>query len=304
MRPAWASLLVVGALFAVAVGAPSRSPLTSAVTGEPTPGVRLELSPQYLLLSPILSIWDAPAVLSITQHVAVLGGVGFAIPALAPVPYSRTKASRLAQGCCARNARGGSFRGRSSLVLRRRRPDSPADGEAARGRPGRRRGEPSTSTHTPRTMAGKGSRPRTAAPGTGTPGSTSPTSSTTRACARLSVPPWTIPRARAREPSFCLGESSYVGGSMWSHWARAITVSADDGPGPFGADAHCPQWPLLVQTIPADLSLVPLPVTDCPDGGGGVRLSSCSMAHPRASGRATGSGSGSFGLRTAWTSPW
>lgn len=85
---------------------------------------------------------------------------------------------------------------------------------------------------------------------------------------------------------------------------RAITVSADSGPGPFGADTRCPQWPLLVQPIPADLSLVPLPVSHCPDGRGGVQLSSCWMARPGASGRATGSESGAFGLRTAWTSPW
>ena len=54
---------------------------------------------------------------------------------------------------------------------------------------------------------------------------------------------------------------------------RAV-ICASSTP-PFGQapvldDARCPRWPLLAQTIPADLSLVSPPVSDCPDGRGGI----------------------------------
>ena len=72
-RARW--ILPAATVLVLAVILPSRSPVASALTGETLPGVTLELSPAYLALAPVLGVWDALTVLSIPQHLAVLGGM-------------------------------------------------------------------------------------------------------------------------------------------------------------------------------------------------------------------------------------
>jgi hypothetical protein len=54
---------------------PEREPVVSALTGEALPGVSLELSFGYLVLGPILGTLDYLTVLTVPQHVTVLVGL-------------------------------------------------------------------------------------------------------------------------------------------------------------------------------------------------------------------------------------
>lgn len=68
---------LVGGLALLALLIPARAPVVSALTGQPLPGVGLRLTPAYLLLAPLCGLVDYLTVLTITQHLAVLGTAAF-----------------------------------------------------------------------------------------------------------------------------------------------------------------------------------------------------------------------------------
>ncbi len=272
----------------MAAGAPSRSPLVSAVTGEPLPGVSLELSPQYLLLSPVLGIWDALAVLSVTQHIAVLCGVSSLFVLWRLFHFRATKPRGLLKGAALEALATALFAAgvllfyvAGALIPRPMAKLHVADPEIVvvdfhshtqSSHDGRRgfTAEDNRTWHwdagfhlayiTDHDSVGAGVRAAMDNPlraGEGT----------------VLLPGREV--VYRRQHVVVLGTRD----------PRAITLSADNGSGPFGADARCPQWPLLVQTIPADLSLVPFPLSDCPDGAGGVAAVELLNGAPRGLGQ-------------------
>lgn len=68
--------VVIGtALFGAALLLPERTPVVSALTGAPVPGVALEHSLGYLVLAPLFGVMDYLTVLTVPQHVTWLVGV-------------------------------------------------------------------------------------------------------------------------------------------------------------------------------------------------------------------------------------
>ena len=273
MKHSRGTLFVLGTFFVLAVGVPSRSPIASAVTGEPLPGAWLERSPAYLVLSPVLGIWDALTVLSITQHVAVLGGLG-SIYLLWRLFRIRVRELRgilkgvvretLTACVCAAGVLSfyvaGALITRPMVKLRVADPDvvvvdfhshtlSSHDGRKGFTAEHNRAWHRDAGFHlayiTDHDSVQAALRAATANPpraGEGT----------------VLLP--------GREVVYRRQHVAVLG----TREPRRITASAGNGSGPVDADDRCPDWPLLVQTIPEDLSLVPLPVSDCPDGVGGV----------------------------------
>ncbi len=60
-------------LVALALALPPRPAVVSALTGEPLAGVSLRLPPAYVILAPFCGILDYLTVLTVAQHLAVLG---------------------------------------------------------------------------------------------------------------------------------------------------------------------------------------------------------------------------------------
>jgi len=69
-RFAWA-----GAIGVVLLALPVRSPVVSVLTGEPVPGVSLHFPAAYLLLAPVCSVLDFLTLLTIPEHLAILGAL-------------------------------------------------------------------------------------------------------------------------------------------------------------------------------------------------------------------------------------
>lgn len=69
-RLAWAGALGVGLL-----ALPARSPVVSVLTGEPVAGVSLHFPAGYVLLAPICSVLDFLTLLTIPEHLAILGAL-------------------------------------------------------------------------------------------------------------------------------------------------------------------------------------------------------------------------------------
>jgi hypothetical protein len=75
VRPISKPRLLFGGLILLALLVPPRASVVSALTGQPLPGVGLRLTPAYLLLAPLCGVLDHLTVLTILQHLGVLGTV-------------------------------------------------------------------------------------------------------------------------------------------------------------------------------------------------------------------------------------
>lgn len=64
---------LVAALVALALAIPPRPAVVSALTGGPLAGVSLRLPPAYVVLAPLCGVLDYLTVLTVAQHLAVLG---------------------------------------------------------------------------------------------------------------------------------------------------------------------------------------------------------------------------------------
>lgn len=70
-------LIWVCGLFLVALLLPARAPVVSAVSGEAMPGMGLKLSAAYLALAPFAGVMDYVSMLTIPQHLAGIFAVSF-----------------------------------------------------------------------------------------------------------------------------------------------------------------------------------------------------------------------------------
>jgi hypothetical protein len=251
---------------------PSRSPVVSALTGAPLPGVTLALPPAYLAAAPVLGVWDALTVLSIPQHLAVLAGL-IALFAVWRVSRAAGRRGRGLAPTLVREAVGlalfiggvlgfyavGAAIPRPMAALRVADPDVVVvdfhshTGTSHDGRESftwqrnldwhRDAGYHVAyiTDHDSVNAAQDAARANPARAGFGT---------------IVLV---------GREVIYRRQHVAVLG------LANPLDIAAragGDGASVVGADGACPAWPVLIQTIPEDLSLVPLP--ECADGAGGV----------------------------------
>jgi hypothetical protein len=284
-RGRW-TLVAWAAAVALAVALPSRSPVASALTGETVPGVTLELSPGYLAAAPVLGVWDALAVLSIPQHLAVLGGL---ISIFLLWRLSRTRGAR-SRGFVAALAwetlalalfvggvlvfyAVGAVIPRPMAALRVADPDvvvvdfhshtlSSHDGRGSFTAERNRAWHRDSGYHVAfitdhdsvrAALDAAAANPRRAGAGT------------------VILP--------GREVVYRQQHVAVLGLID----PRAILASAGDGSSVIDAQGRCPTWPVLVHTIPEDLDLVPVP--ECPDGAGGVHAIELIDGAPRGLGQ-------------------
>jgi hypothetical protein len=283
-RGRW-TLVAWAGVVALAVALPTRSPVVSALTGEALPGVTLEHSPGYLAAAPVLGVWDALTVLSIPQHLAVLGGL---ISIFLLWRLSRTRAPRSVGlgAALAWEALGlalfvgsvlafyavGAVIPRPMAALRVADPDvvvvdfhshtrSSHDGRgsftAERNRDWHRDSGYHVAFITDHDSVRAALDAAALNPG------------------RAGAGPVILP---GREVIYRRQHVAALGLMD----PRAI-LAAGDTSSVIDADGRCPSWPVLVHTIPENLDLVPLP--ECADGAGGVHAIELIDGAPRGLGQ-------------------
>jgi hypothetical protein len=279
-------VVALGALLALAVALPPRSPVASALTGESLPGVTLVLSPAYLALAPVFGVWDALTVLSITQHLGVLGGM---VLVFLVWRFLRRRAGRF-RGLFARTFAEAAlvvafiaavlgFYAVGALVSRPMARLVVADPDVV---------VVDFHSHTLSSHDGREgfneehNRAWHEAAGFHVAYITDHDS------VRLALKAAAANPSRAGEGTIVLPGREVMlrrqhVAVLGTRDPRVIMASTNDGTTLVGPDGRCPEWPVLVHTIPEDLSLVPLP--ECADGAGGVHAIELLDGAPRGLGQ-------------------
>ena len=276
-------LAILGALLLALIPS-ARSQVASAVTGEALPGVRLELPPAYLLFAPVSGIWDAMTVFSVTQHLAVLGGIGSLFLAwrfLRRRPQRNFGARLLREALAALGACAAlfAFYAAGAAIPRPMAKLRVADPEVV---------VVDFHSHTHASHDGRRgfttehNRAWHRAAGFHVAYVTDHGSLHAGLAGQSANP------ARAGDGTVILVGREVV--LRKQHVAvlgtvdpRPILASVPEGGSLGDAEEGCPAWPVIVHTIPEDLSLVPLP--ECETGAGGVAAIELLDSAPRGLGQ-------------------
>jgi hypothetical protein len=263
----------LAALVALAFLEPLVPPVVSVVSGAPVSGVSLDLSLSYLLLAPVCGVLDALTVLSVSQHVAFLGVSVLIFVAWRLFRLRRPSRRHGVVGTLIRESAAlvgflaamvavyavGALVPRPMARLRVEDPDVVVvdfHSHTLSSHDGRRgfTAEDNRAWH------------RGAGFDVGYV--------TDHDSIRAGV------EAAGRNPTRAGDGTVLLPGREVVYRGMHVTVMGTADPRDRTApDDPCGSWPLLVGTIPADLSSVPGP--ECPDGGGGVAAIELVDAAPR-----------------------